>query len=82
MRKTNLFGLLALAVAVLILIGARTTAGPQIVAPVVVGMSSHSYFDGSGSIIFRVWDDGMVEKNRQDSNACGGTWCGWVTVPE
>lgn len=81
MRKTNRIGLLALGVAVLILLGTRTTADDS-TSHVVVGMAAHSYFDGSGSIIYRVWNDGMVEKNRQQSTACGGTWCGWTTVPE
>jgi hypothetical protein len=46
----------------------------------VVGIAAHGEFDGTGSTIYRVWNDGLVEVNRARCDGCG--WAGWVIVPD
>ncbi len=54
---------------------------PRPVPPaIVVGIATHGEFDGTGSTIYRVWSDGLVEVNRTACAGCG--WAGWVVVPE
>lgn len=61
----------------------RSTSGHAEVGPVshpkVVGIAAHSGINGSGSTIYRIWDDGLVEQNKTCPMS---EWCGWTIVPE
>ncbi len=58
-----------------------TNAQPPPQAPAsVIDIATHGEFDGTGSTIFRLWSDGLVEQNRTACVGCG--WAGWVVVPE
>lgn len=62
----------------------RETEAQAAFAPVVVGITSHTTPLGSGdSVIYRIWNDGVVERNIETTISCGiETWCGWTIVPE
>ncbi len=58
-----------------------TLSAPMASPPaIVVGIAAHGEFDGTGSTIYRVWSDGLVEQNRTACVGCG--WAGWAMVPE
>ena len=50
--------------------------------PSVVGITATQFHHGAlGDIhwVYRLWSDGMVERNQQFFS---GNWQGWTTVPE
>lgn len=64
-------------------VGAQPELDPGAAAPVVVGITAHAGINHQGSTVYRVWSDGLVEKNRTTVTTCGNEqWCGWIVVPE
>lgn len=56
------------------------TPGP---VPTVIGIAAHGDSVTHDSFIYRIWSDGLVEKNRATSSSCGfENWCGWTVVAD
>lgn len=75
--------ILAIALGLLLTAGLSATAAPPataIPAPKLIDLAVHGEPNGSGSTLYRLWDDGLTEINRRNCDGCA--WSGWSAVPE
>ena len=59
---------------------AQGVPDPGAAASVVVALAVHGEFDGTGSTVYRLWDDALIQVNSRTCTGCA--WAGWVDVPE
>ena len=73
---TALTGLLRMA---MVAITPTAAAPPDVIqAPRIVNLAVHGEPTGSGSTVYRLWTDGLIEHNRRECAGC--PWLGWFVV--
>ena len=81
--RTTPFVLVSLAILAVTFSGfgllvAAAASPAAIPAPRLIDLAVHGEPNGSGSTLYRLWDDGLIETNRRTCDTC--SWHGWAVV--